>query len=205
MERGAPARGDLTERGTAMLSELQAAKLDRRFELLDSDGDGYITADDYDAAAANVCNAFGVSDLDPHFERIQLSYLRLWERLTRRMDPQHTGRISRDKYIASCAELIVEAEDGYERNLRPIADAIFDAIDADGNDELDLDELTAWFNAYGVCSDDAERVFRVLDRDENEKLDRGEVNAAIREFYIGDDPAAPGNKLFGPLTVTLPH
>ena len=45
-----------------MLSELQTAKLDRRFELLDYDGDGVISSADFDLAAQNVCRALRGSD-----------------------------------------------------------------------------------------------------------------------------------------------
>ncbi|MGH6657236.1 MAG: hypothetical protein ACRDVE_18790, partial [Actinocrinis sp.] len=58
---------------------------------------------------------------------------------------------------------------------------------------------TRWFNAYGVCADDAERAFKAVDRNGDGILSVDEVQKAIREFYLSDDPRAPGNLIFGPL------
>jgi len=186
-----------------MLSDFQKSKLDRRFELLDTDGDGYISGADYDAAAANVCRAFDHPQDSPQYEKVQMAYLNLWVRLSKPMDKAGAGRISRKQFVASCAERIVEAEDGYERIVAPIIQAIFDVVDADGSGTLDIEELTTWFSAYGVCTDDAERVFKQLDRDENGVLDHDEIQRAVREFYTGDDPKAPGSLLYGPLPVSV--
>ncbi len=161
-----------------MLSDFQRAKLERRFELLDTDGDGQITANDYDLAAANVCRAFDFAQDSPQYEKVHVLYLRLWVALSRRMDEQDSGRISREQFISSCAQVIVEAEEGYDRIIGPIALTIFDLIDADDSGTLDIEELATWFNAYGVCADDAERAFKAVD---------------------SDDPQAPGNLIFGPL------
>lgn len=182
-----------------MLSDFQRAKLERRFELLDMDGDGYITANDYDVAAANVCGAFDFAKDSPQYEKVHVIYLRLWVALSRRMDQQQTGRISREQFIESCARVIVEAEEGYDRIIGPIALTIFDLIDADESGTLDIEELTTWFNAYGVCADDAQRAFKAVDRNGDGLLDANEVQKAIREFYTSDDPQAPGNLIFGPL------
>ncbi|HZU57703.1 MAG TPA: hypothetical protein VFA06_17660 [Actinocrinis sp.] len=184
-----------------MLSDFQRAKLERRFELLDMDGDGYITANDYDVAAASVCRAFDFAKDSPQYEKVHVIYLRLWVALSRRMDQQQTGMISRQQFVSSCARSIVEAEEGYDRIIGPIALTIFDLIDADDSGTLDIEELTTWFNAYGVCADDAERAFKAVDRNRDGLLDANEVQNAIREFYTSDDPQAPGNLIFGPLPI----
>jgi Ca2+-binding EF-hand superfamily protein len=186
-----------------MLSELQKAKLDRRFELLDTDGDGYISGSDYDAAAANVCRAFDYAQGSPQYEKVHMTYLNLWVRLSKRMDKAGEGRISRSQFVASCADMIVEHEGGYERLIGPIIQAIFDVVDADENGTLEVEELATWFNAYGVCADDAERAFKKLDRNGDGVLDHNEVQKAVREFYTSDDPKAPGNAIFGPLPVVV--
>ncbi len=184
-----------------MLTEVQKSKLDRRFELLDTDNDGFITAADYDAAAAHVCQAFDFAEDSPQYERIHVIYLRLWVALSRKTDARESGRISREQFISSCAESIVEPARGYDRIIRPVAQTIFDLIDDDDSGSLEVEELATWANAYGVCTDDAERAFRALDRNGDGVLDLEEVQQALKEFYTSDDPDAPGNQIFGPLPV----
>jgi Ca2+-binding EF-hand superfamily protein len=182
-----------------MLSDFQKSKLARRFELLDADGDGYVTAADYDEAAANVCRAFGFAEGSPQHEKVHVIHLRLWTALSRRMEADDTGRINRRQFAESCARSIVEAERGYDRIIGPIAQTIFDLVDGDDSGTLEVEELAAWFNAYGVCADDAERAFKRLDRNGDGVLDLAEVQQALKEFYTSDDPEARGNAIFGPL------
>jgi Ca2+-binding EF-hand superfamily protein len=187
-----------------MLTDLQVSKLDRRFELLDVDGDGVITSADYDVAARHVCEAFGHSPDSPQYDKVHMAYLTLWSHLSRHMDGQGgpgNGRLTREQFIEACADRIVEGDKGYERTMAPVMDAVMDVIDGNGDGALSLDELTRWFNAYGVCADDAERVFRQIDLDEDGVLDRDEIQHAIADFYRGSDPDAAANLLFGPIAV----
>lgn len=184
-----------------MLTDVQKSKLDRRFELLDADGDGFITAADYDLAAAHVCEAFDFAEGSPQHERIHVIYLRLWVALSRKTDSNGNERITREQFVRSCAESIVEPARGYDRIIRPVAQTIFDLIDDDDSGTLEVEELANWANAYGVCADDAERAFRALDRNGDGVLDLEEVQQALKEFYTSDDPDAPGNRIFGPLPI----
>jgi Ca2+-binding EF-hand superfamily protein len=187
-----------------MLSALQAAKLDRRFELLDYDGDGAISAADFDLAAGNVCKAFDFPQDSVEFERIQTTYNALWVAISRHAPRDAKGRIGREQFVVSCADTLF-AEGGYDQTEGRLAQVIFDLVDADGNGVLDVEECATWFSAYGVCEDDAVRAFQRIDRNGDGVLDRDEVLGAIRDYYLSDDPHAPGNWLFGPLTVALPR
>lgn len=187
-----------------MLSELQTAKLDRRFELLDYDGDGVISSADFDLAAQNVCRAFDFPEDSVEFERVQTTYNALWVAINQKASRDVNGKIGREQFVASCADTIFEAG-GYDKTEGRLAQVIFDLLDADGNGILDVDECATWFSAYGVCEDDALKAFRRVDRDRDGALSREDVLAAIEDFYLSDDPHAPGNWLFGPLTVNLPR
>ncbi|MBS2962912.1 hypothetical protein KGA66_07650 [Actinocrinis puniceicyclus] len=184
-----------------MLSDFQRAKLDRRFELLDADGDGHITAEDYDMAAVNVCQAIGFGPGSPQYEQVHAMYQRLWAALCGVAGRQHGERISRDQFLSACERLIVGAEEGYERLIAPIVTAVFDLSDTDARGELGIEQLTTWFNAYGVCADDAEHAFEACDRNGDGLLDLHQVHKAVRDFYTGDDQQLPGTRIFGPLPV----
>jgi hypothetical protein len=108
------------------------------------------------------------------------------------------AKISREQFVTACARDILEPEDGYDAVKRPSVDTIFGLIDTRGRGALTLGELTTWFNAYGVCADDAERALRALDRDGDGDLSHDEVNDAVRAFYCATDSDTPANKLFGP-------
>jgi Ca2+-binding EF-hand superfamily protein len=187
-----------------MLSELQAAKLDRRFELLDYDGDGVISAADFDLAARNVCRAFDFPPESVEFERVQTTYNALWVAIHQKASRDADGRIGRAQFVTSCAETIFET-DGFAESEAKLAQVMFDLLDADGNGVVDVEECVTWFSAYGVSENDAIKAFQHIDRDGDGSLDRDEVLAAIEDFYLSDDPHAPGNWLFGPLTVDLPR
>lgn len=185
-----------------MLSDFQRAKLERRFELLDADGDGHIGAPDYDTAALNVCQSFGFGPGSSQYEKVRASYQRLWSALGRAADEPETGRLARDRFVAACERLLVDAEDGYDQLIAPIALTIFEFVDVDAAGTLGIEELTTWFNSYGVCADDAERAFKSCDRNGDGLLSVKELLKAIREFYTGDDPQAVGTAIFGPLPIT---
>jgi Ca2+-binding EF-hand superfamily protein len=185
-----------------MLSEFQRSKINRRFELLDADGDGSVTAADFDLIAASVCEAFGFAAGSAQHEKVHLIHLNLWVGLSRGMDAEGSGRMNREQFAAACVRNLIEAEGGYEQVMGQLARTVFELVDADEDGRLTVEELTRWYSAYGVCEDDARHAFEVLDRNGDGELSLDEVHKAMEEYYVGDDPDAPGNQLFGPLPGT---
>ena len=112
-----------------MLSELQTAKLDRRFELLDYDGDGVISSADFDLAAQNVCRAFDFPEDSVEFERVQTTYNALWVAINQKASRDANGKIGREQFVASCADTVFEAG-GYDKTEGRLAQVIFDLLDA---------------------------------------------------------------------------
>ena len=70
--------------------------------------------------------------------------------------------------------------------------------DRDGDGKLSADEYVKLEWCYGVTEEAAREAFRHLDRDGDGYLTLEEGMKAIEEFYLSDDPDAPGNWLFGP-------
>jgi len=180
-----------------MLTALQLRKLQLRFALLDTDGNGYLSQEDYDLVTLRLCAAFGHLPGTAEYERVHNAYLKLWEQLRSRMDLDGTGRITLDQFMAGCERAIHE-----QRPLPPAhdpVDLIFEMVDADQNGVIDLVEFTTWMHAYGVGAQDTVEAFDLLDSDDDGVLSREEVSAAAQAFYGSTDPADVGNWLFGPL------
>ncbi|HEU5353477.1 MAG TPA: hypothetical protein VFU65_03410 [Actinocrinis sp.] len=182
-----------------MLTDLQRKKLQLRFALLDTDGDGKLTQDDYELVCLRLCAAFGHLPGSAGYERVRGAYLTLWERLRTRMDRDGSGVVSLPQFLESCQRSIIERRDGFERNLAGLVDVLFEIVDADGDGLISLPEFTGWLHAYGVGPRDTVCAFDLIDTDEDGVVEKAQMATAAEQFYRSDDPAEAGNRLFGPL------
>lgn len=136
-----------------MLSDLQRKKLQLRFALLDTDGDGRLTQQDYELVSLRLCAAFGHLPGSAGHERVRSAYLTLWERLRTRMDHDGTGVISLPQFLESCEKAIVERRDGFERNIAGLVELLFDLLDTDEDGALSKEEIIAAAEQFYRCAD----------------------------------------------------
>lgn len=76
---------------------------------------------------------------------------------------------------------------------------IFDAVDTDASGCLSLEEWAQLFRVYGIPVIYAPEAFARVDVDADQRLTREELLRRAEEFYYSQDPASPGNFMFGPL------
>ena len=191
-----------------MLTELQRRKLQLRFALLDTDGDGSLSREDFELVTLRVCAAFGHLPGSEGYDRVLGAYLKLWERLCWEMghDPYETTSLP--DFLSACERALLSPAEspvnGSGTDLPQLhdldlVDMVFDIADADNNGVIDLAEFTTWMHAYGVGARDTIEAFDLLDSDNDGVLSRSEMMQAAEEFYSAEDPIVAGNWLFGPL------
>ncbi|MFE9251810.1 EF-hand domain-containing protein [Streptomyces sp. NPDC007088] len=170
-------------------------KLERAFEALDADQDGFLSWADYDNLARRYLSAYRL-DKDDRRSRALLAFFQMhWLELLR-----HAGvnadRLSKDQFVT--ARRLASIDTSRQNLTDGGAHAIFDVIDVDGDNEIDRQEFDRLLR--DVCLSDPSGtvdVFSGLDADGDGRVSRQEFLRAIREHFLSDAPEAPGNQFFG--------
>ncbi|MFD5135697.1 oxygenase MpaB family protein [Streptomyces sp. NPDC058378] len=117
-------------------------------EVLDQTGDGYLDWPDLAAMARELCSRL---DLDePEETRLYDAFAAWWRELQAALDVDGDGRVSEEEYAAAAPSLAGPA-------LIRVAETLFDAADADGNQFIDAEEYRALFRrGFGRSVADAE-------------------------------------------------
>lgn len=179
------------------MNSLTSAKLQRRFDLFDEDGDGRVSKADYDRLAARLAEAAGSGPDSEPAQRLRREYDEGWLRMCKQLECEAEARLDREEFVEAWHG--VQQAYGFAASILPIVDTVISAMDRDGNGALDAKEFTRWLGSYGVAPASALETFERLDRDSDGHISREELARAFGESFLGTDENAPGNWLYGPL------
>jgi len=178
-------------RGTA-----EHALLERRFAVIDTDGNGVWQRDDGHLLTRRLCQAFGYAADSAAGRAVAAAQQALFDAMLAHMDANDDQEISRDEFVAAVG-LDIADRPGFDAAVGTTAHSLIQAADADGNGVLEPGEYTRLAAVYGAAAEDAERAFGRLDQDRNGVLDAAELMLAIGQFFASRDPQAGGNLAFG--------
>lgn len=175
-----------------MASAFQERKLKGMFAAFDADGDGCLREEDFRALTARWSWLPGV---DPGTElraRVETLLMGWWSALLTVGDANGDGTVDLGELLQLVDRLPAMAAD-----VAATADTVFDAVDANGDGRISPEEHRRLVETWKGQPVELTGVFELLDRDGDGHLGREEFALLWRQFWIGDDPADPGNWLCG--------
>ncbi len=183
-----------------MIGPLQQRKASHYFSIIDEDGNGLVEADDFKRRAERMADARGVTDPDAR-AALRKRVMNWWEHLCALADLDDDDRVTREEWQTYWEALnaSVDADDASNDTLQSLeraARGTFQAMNTSESDHVTEDEYTAWLAAWGIEEASA---FDRLDRDGTGVLTENDLVEAVKEFYLSNDPDAPGNALYGEL------
>lgn len=183
-----------------MLGTLQRRKAAYYFDLIDEDDNGLIEPDDFRLRANRLAAAFEITD-EIERERLREHLMEWWEHLSTLADADNDGKITREEWRGYWTRFNVAVSMGNRRqsieNLERAARKTFQAVDHTDTGRISKEEFSTWLKAWDV--EQGGSAFRQLDREEKGFLTEEDLAKATTEFYLSNDPAAPGNALYGEL------
>jgi Ca2+-binding EF-hand superfamily protein len=179
-------------KGFLMASELQRRKTAVVFGAMDVDTDGFLTESDFSALAARWTANRGLPPTSAQARRLTAIMMGWWETLLAASDVDGDDRVTLDEVL-----LVV---DGLAADTAPViatADAMFEAVDADGDGRISAAEYRELIETWTGQPTDTDEVFGLLDSDSDGHLSLDEFVVLWTEFWAGDNPNAPGTWVFG--------
>lgn len=169
-----------------VLGRLQLGRsgvLERRFAVLDANGNGVLDAGDCQVAARRLGEAFGYP-ADSAAARAVAGALRaLFDRMLAHMDANGDQVISREEFLTAAAREFGDRA-GWDAAAGATARTVIRVAGTDGSGVLDPAQYTRLAAVYGLGAEAAARSFGRLDLDRNGVLDAAELGQAISQFFV---------------------
>jgi len=175
--------GLLRSGARAPLDAREQTVLERRFAVLDVDGNGVWQRDDYQQATRRLCDAFGHAAGSAAAQAVAAGQRDLFDALLPpHMDADGDQGITQDEFVTAVGRTVSDRA-GFDAAVRTAARAFVQAADQDGNGALDPREYAQLAGVYGVPAHEAAQAFGRHDQDRNGLLDTAELAEAISRFF----------------------
>ncbi|XP_013407490.1 sarcoplasmic calcium-binding protein [Lingula anatina] len=174
-------------------SEHWRRKLRTLFKARDTDGDGYISRQDYVLCADRVASYMNLNET----RAIELmnKQLLMWELVSGTTDASGDIKISEDEYMSNILN-------GNHKSMGMGLDIVccdFDSVDVNSDGFISQQEHKAFFYGRGIPVKHSTDVFKVLDTDGDGKLSKEEFVQGYVDFIYSEDESSPHVSFMGPL------
>lgn len=191
-----------SEEHLRMLSRLQQLKFAHRFTTLDVNSSGYLELSDYVTVAHRMCHRSGIGVNSLLGSNLIEAYTRAFSKLARGQNSVDRVRVDLSTFIESIGINLAGHPNSFERDIKPIVELIVDTFDENRDGHLNEQEFRRFLNSYSVSSMDVSAAIQGLGV-RHRGISRERFMECSRDFYCGDNPAAPGNWLFGDFCKSL--
>jgi Ca2+-binding EF-hand superfamily protein len=164
------------------LSSSERTMLERRFAIIDTDGNGAWQRADCTLLTQQLCAAFGHTADSVPAQAVATGQLELFDVLLRHMDTDRNQEISRDEFVSGLGQLITDRP-AFDTAVHTAALTLVQVADRDHNGVLDSAEYADLAAVYGADPDEAAAAFDRLDLDRNGVLDTAELTVAVSQFF----------------------
>ena len=179
------------------LSRDERLRLERRFAVIDTDGNGAWQRADCALLTQRLCAAFGHTADSVPGQAVATGQLGLFDVLLRHMDTDGNQEISREEFVAGLGTIITDRP-AFDVAVHKAALTLVQVADRDRNGVLDSGEYAALAAVYGHDADAAAAAFDRLDLDRNGVLDTAELTVAISQFFASR-PVTDEDRILSPV------
>ena len=181
-----------------MLTPFQKQKLPRLFAVHDLNQDGVINRADFEEYSARIANTRGWGRDSAEYKELVDRFMTFWNGLEEVARRKGARQVTVKEWLDDWDEILASPK-LYDQIVLPIGRAIFTVLDQDGDGEITAKEYANTFKFSGLEEKDAADAFQRLDLDHDGRLSSEEFITLAHQFFRSNDPADPGNALFGVL------
>ncbi len=174
-----------------MLSDFRRRKLIGLFRFQDLDGDGRVSAKDFEQVGNNYADLYGEPPGSPKREEAVSRMKEQWNQL-KAFDFDGDGVVELEEWLAGMDAWLADRE-AFEAQMDALIGALYEIVDRDGDGRISEEELILNYRASGQEESAARAAFAKLDRDGDGMISKDEMMANTVELYYSEDPDAPGN------------
>ncbi|MFJ9953292.1 EF-hand domain-containing protein [Kitasatospora sp. NPDC091207] len=175
-----------------MANEFQRRKLRGVFAAFDTDGDGCLRQNDFEALTERWSRLPAVRRDAGLRGRVEALMMGWWDHLLTVADTNHDGKVDMGEFLALVDRLPVLRE-----VVTATADTVFDAVDENGDGRISRAEHGRLVDVWHGRSVETGDVFGLLDLDGDGYLSRSEFALLWEQFWISGDPSEAGNVMCG--------
>jgi len=183
------------------MSDFRRKKLLHVFNVFfDVNHSGTIEKKDFELAIERIRTTRGWQESDPKHKETRDILLKVWEGLQQKADANKDGQVSHEEWVSMWNEYAKNPDNALEWQNRYM-NFMFELEDSSGDGSIDESEFKSLCASYGLSSEDSAEAYNKFTSNKTVEITREVFAELWKQFFSSEDPDAPGNYIFGKVSL----